>query len=478
MPENEQLSLDNLIQALQSLKGNKNKAASAASFSTATMLHQPGGIFAVPGMEREVISTHIRPMGIGSSLPAYASAIDDPRFGVLTGFTATTGSEPTNPCDDAPKGYMKGGTLTAQFGRLMRETQTIEIDKVLHEARGAPVNLQLMGSLLGMMESEISQANVLDLVTQAEMVGVGVQIERKEAVTTWQGNPANNTSGGGYKEYPGLDRQIATGQVDAESNVAMPAADSLIYDFGHTLVDNTTIPNKDIVEYVSMMEYYLFHKAQRQGVAPVTWVIAMRPELWHYLTMVWPCRYYTNRCNTASSTSNIVSINDDFAVRKRDEMRAGMFIEINGRRYNVVVDDGIFEHTNATTAGVGAGTFSSALYFVPIKIRGNFPVTYWQFIDYRNIRRQLSAFGAGARNVPFWTDGGRILWVYVDNGYCFKVQGKVEHRVVLRTPWLAGKIQAVRYAPMQHLNSPFPDSPYFQDGGVSFRSVTSGFHVW
>lgn len=475
----QQVNLDELIQVLQLVKeqkaGAKNKAATAANFSTAVRLTQPGGLFAIPGLERTVVSTHVVPQGIGSMLPAYPSNIDDPRFGFLTGFTDTYGSEPVNPCDDAPKGYMKAGTLTAQWGRIERETQTIEIDSVLHQARGAPTNLQLMGTLLGIYADQISETNVLDLVTQAEMVGVGVQLERKESVVAWQGNPANNTAGGGYKEYPGLDRQIATGQVDAESNTAMPAADSLIYDFGYTAVDATT---KDIVEYVSMMEYYLFNKAKRQGVNPVKWAIAMRPELWHQLTMVWPCRYYTNRCSTAGGTNPIV-INDDSNVRLRDQMRQGEWIEINGRRYPVVEDDGIFEHNNTNNGALPAGSFASSLYFVPISMRGGFPTTYWQFIDYRNIRRELSALGSGARNVPFWTDGGRILWVYVDNGYCFKVQGKVENRIVLRTPHLAGKIQGIRYSPMTHLDSPYPSSPYFKDGGVSLRPIAQeGYHVW
>lgn len=473
MQEN-QMSLDELIQVLQLVKSNKNKAATAASFSTATMLSQPGGLFTVPGMEREVISTHIVPQGLGSLLPSFASRVDDPRFGFLTGFTATTGSEPVNPCDNAPKGYMKAGTLTAAFGRVERETQTIEIDKVLHEARGAPTNLQLMGSLLGMMESEIGQANVLDIVTKAEMVGVGVQLERKLSEITWQGNPANNTAGGGYKEFPGLDRQIATGQVDAETNIAMPAADSLIYDFGLTAVDATT---KDIVEHMSMMEYYLTNKARRQGVNPVTWVIAMRPELWHQLSMVWPCRYYTNKCSTASGTNPVV-INDDTNVKLRDAMRNGAFIEINGRRYTVVEDDGIFEHNNTNNASLPAGSYASSINFIPLKMKGNFPTTYWQYIDYRDIRQELSVLRQGGNKAPFWTDGGKILWVYIQNGYCFVVQGKTENRIVLRTPHLAGKIQGVRYSPMTHLDSPFPSSPYFKDGGVSMRSTTTGFHVW
>lgn len=220
-----------------------------ANWGTSGYLTQPGGLFTIAGMEPDVITTHIRPMGLGAALPVFANNIDDPRYGFITGFAATTGSEATNPCDDAPKGYMKGGTLTSAFGRVMRQTETIEIDKLLHQQRGASTNLRLMGEMLGnslLNPSGMTQGQLLDLVVQAEMVGVGVQLERKLATMLWQGSTANNTSGGGYKEFPGLDNQIATGQLDAESGVAMAAADSLIYDFNYNLADGSGL---DIVDH-------------------------------------------------------------------------------------------------------------------------------------------------------------------------------------------------------------------------------------
>lgn len=468
--------MERMVTALELLTKDKIKA-NTANFSTATMLHQPGGIFSTAGIEQDVITTHIRPMGLGSALPAYASNIDDPRYAFLTGFTATTGSEATNPCDDAPMGYMKGGLLTAAFGRIMRQTQTIEIDKLLHQQRGAVTNLRLVGELLGMSDwnpSTASQTEVLNMVVQSEMVGVGVQMERKLAQLLWQGSTANNTSGGGYKEFPGLDNQIATGQIDAETGVAITAADSDIKDFGYNAVDGTTL---DIVEYLSMMEYFLYHKAERTGMLPITWAVVMRPELWFELSAVWPCRYLTHRCATSGGTNPVV-INDNVNVQMRDGMRDGMYIDINGRRYPVVTDDGIFEHTNVNNANVPAGNFASSIYFVPLRVRGNFPVTYWEYIDYRGVQAQLAALGQGNRSVPFWTTNGRFLWVYRDNGYCFDLQAKVEPRVVLRTPHLAGKLQSVIYSPLQHLASYDPASSYFSDGGVSLRSFTTGQHVW
>jgi hypothetical protein len=144
----------------------------------------------------------------------------------------------------------------------------------------------------------------------------------------------------------------------------------------------------------------------------------------------------------------------------------------------VITDDGIYEANNINDANVPAGSYASSIYFVPLRVRGNFPATYWEYIDYRNVSRQLSPMGQGARQVPFWTENGRFLWVYRDNSFCFDLQAKIEPRAICRTPQLAGKIDSVLYSPLQHLRSPYPDSPYWQDGGLSVRGGSTNYAVW
>lgn len=469
--------LERLVGALETLTKDKMHTKAPGSFNSAQLLTQPSGLFTVTGLERELFTTHIRPMGLGSVLPAIASATDDPRYGFITGFSDDIGSEPVAPCDDAPTGYMKGGTLTAQFGRVQRGTDTIEIDATLHQQRGASTDLRLIGEMLNTGDGmSIGQPrDPMRTVIDAQMVGAGVRMERKLAKMVWQGSPANNTAQGGYKEFPGLDNQIATGQIDADTGTALPSVDSLIYNFNYNAVDGTGL---DIVEYLSMMEYYLRDVADRTGLSPVTFALVMRKDLWFELSAVWPCRYLTNRCATAAGTDPMV-INDNVNVAMRDGMRDGKYIDINGNRYPVITDDGIFEHTNVTNASVPAGHYASSIYFVPLRAIGNFPVTYWEYINYNNINAQLSALGAGARNAPFWVHpGGRFLWVFKPNGLCFNLQLKTEPRIVLRTPQLAGKLQSVLYSPLTHLRDFDATSPYHLNGGVSLRSVTTGQAVW
>lgn len=479
----------NQIQALLALGAmlsedeNANKERSSLDLlkalgtsNQATLLGQPRGIFSTVGLENDVISTHVAPRGLGAEIPVFSSALTDPRYGLLTGYTAETGARPTNPCDDAPKGYVKSGTLTAQFGRVAHQTQTIEIDTLFEQARGSNTNLQLMGSVLGMnnISPNISQADMLNLVVRSEMVGVGVQFERDLSKLLWRGTPANNTSGGGHREFPGLDYQIATGQVDADTNTAINSADSYVEDFGLNRVDGTS---RDIVEDLAMMEYFLFNLAERQGVAPVTHKLVMRPELWFELTSIYACRYLTNRCSTASGAS-VQTLNDGIAVTMRDQMRQGMYLDINGRRIEVITDDGIYENDSTNTAGVVKGTYYSSIYFVPTKIRGNFPVLYWEHKDYRGLAREIAPMGQGASHAMFWSDNGRFMWTMTQNRYCFDLQAKVEPRVVLRTPHLAGRLDRVAYSPKRHLQSADPASQYFRNGGVSIRPGTTSYAVW
>lgn len=478
------MELEQLVAALQQVMATKDSnglhTKAPANVHTAMLLTQPGGMFAVTGMDNDIISTHVSPRGLGAMIPAFGSDVDDPRFGFITGFSDDIGSEPVNPCDDAPTGYMKAATLTAAFGRLMRQTNTIEVDKLLHRKRGVNTNLRLLNSMLtgniGMDMGNLTDTDIMNLVVKAEMVSAGVRLERKLSRIFWSGAVGNTTAGGGYKEFPGLDAQIATGQVDAENNVAVPSADSLIYNFNWNTIDGSTL---DIVEVLSMAEFQVRDLAERTNMNPVTWVLVMRPEAFFELSAIWACRYLTYRCNAAPNVTGLsINVNGNEQVAMRDAMRNGRYIDINGNRYPVVLDDGIHEYTNANNANVPAGNWASAIYFVPLRVRGNFPVLYWEHIDYRELNRQLAPLGAGQRNAPFWTDNGRFLWVYRENGYCFDLQVKAEPRIILRTPHLAVKIQNVRYSPMEHLRSPYPDSPYWKNGGSSFRPMGVDYAVW
>jgi hypothetical protein len=441
-----------------------------ASVMTAPALHGPGGIFTGPGLERDVITAHIRPEGISSILPRVPNTSTDPRYAALTGYTDVEGDEITNACEDAPYGFVKSCNLTASFGLVRRDTNTIEMDKVmLRINRGDFTDLVLRGRVLGLMDigpSGMNEQQILNVVTMSEMVGAAVQSERALNTRYWQGTVAAG-------QMPGLDVQIATGQIDADTGTACPALDSDVKDFAYNDVCGTGL---DIVEYMSMLQYYIRNNARKMGLMPATWVWMMRPELWYELSACWPCKYLTNRCLTANVGANVAVINDDVNTRIKDEMRQGMFIDVNGIREPVVVDDGIFEHNNINNANVGAGTYASSIYYVPLTIAGGFPTTRIEYVDYRGA--QMDRALLMGKEDWWWTDAGMWSWAIEQIKWCYKLSLKTEQRIVLQTPQLAGRIDSVLYSPLQHLRSPDPASPYAFDGGVSIRGTAPLQAVW
>ena len=203
----------------------------AATTQTANPLHGWNGLFSTPGLSRDVITAHIRPMGISDGLPLIPSVEQDPRFPSITGFTATVGSQPASVCDDAPYSYMKGCNLTARFGQLRFDTNTIDMDKVmLRVNRSDFTDLLLRGQVLGLTNvgpSGLNQGQILNILTMSEMVNVGVAFERELTRQIWQGVTTVAT------EFPGLAVQVATGQKDADTGTTCPALDSDVKSYNY-----------------------------------------------------------------------------------------------------------------------------------------------------------------------------------------------------------------------------------------------------
>lgn len=443
--------------------------------------HGPGGNFTWPGVDPAVFHTVIGNIGLIGQLPSTPSVETDPTFMVMTGVQADTGSEKTNVCDNAPTaGLMKAGMLRSVFGRYERATPELEINRLGQRIdRGDPMDLTLIGSPVnagGVYAQGARDPSVPgDLLTNEisrKMWELNTAFHRLLSRQVWQGNPANNSAGNGYKELTGLDILINTGHVDAETNVSLPSIDSVLISFANQNVANF---GTELVDAISYMYHSIVDRADRTGVQPVRWVIAMRPELFWEVTAVWPCSYLTYRCQANLGENVQVQVDSGDQVRFRDEMRRGRYLLINGERVDVVLDDGIaFDDGNSSGGAFPAGCFRSDIYFIPMSVMGGRAVTYLQHFDYDNpsIRAALATGLLNARAMgPF------LIWPRQTNT-CFVFQAKVEPRLILRTPWLAARLQNVVYCPTLNLRQPFPDDPYFVDGGKTSRVGPSYYAVW
>jgi hypothetical protein len=459
-----------LQEILDKMKEGQHEKHTAGGAMTAQQLHGLGGVFAQLGADPEVLSTYVKPQSISSVLPIFPSIDEDPRYWTLTGFTAPSGTQPTNACDAAPTGYEKGCQLTAYFGLKRFDTQEIEMDKVmLRVNRGDFKDLRFIGNPItggtNLMPGGVTRDNALNVITAMEMLKAAGYMEMALHNDIWQGTVAAGS-------FPGLAAQVATGQVDAATNTACASLDSDIKSFAYNDVCGTTL---DIVEYLSSMMYYLESLANDTGMGPVKYVLAMRPQLWFELSACWPCSYLSNRCSDASGTQLAV-MNDSTNVDMRDRMRNSLKLPVNGIEYDVVLDTGIFEHNNVNNGNLAAGEFASTIYAIPITINGGFPVTYREYVDYR----QAAPDEALLRGRPNWfhTDAGMYSWTYLELRWCYSLALKTEQRVVLRAPQLAGALQNVMYSPLQHLREPDFDNAYHVDGGVSYRTNATRYAAW
>lgn len=480
-----------MYQAFTQAKGSHEKTA--ATTNTAQLLFGDTGLFAVFGLDANIISNYVRPDGISGELARrghmFPTIIEQPVLGLITGIQDDGAAAVANPCSDAPTGYLKACNLFFQLGRLQFDTATIEFDQIFTTLNaGVNTDLRLRGRLLGLSEADyprdLSAQQMEWIVYYSEMVKVGMLMARGSTnqmgltEQNWQGSPANNTAGGGYKEYPGLDAQITTGIIDAQSGTACPAADSDVKNFNYqSLFSNNANNTPNIVWYLSMLEYYLRFNATRMGLDPVEWVVVMNPNLWAEFTAAWPIAYNTNRGAELLTVGNTRLNLDGRSMREdMDAMRQQLTVAINGRIYPVIVDDGVNEQVNGDDVAIPAGSYAGSIYMVPLTINGGFPVTYIEYKDYRIGMQQIQALMG---HQTWWTDGGSFSWALDPIiKWCTKLSAKTERRIVLRTPALAGRIDNILYSPLQHLRSSTAGSPYLVNGGVSTRAAQNLQAVW
>lgn len=473
-----------IMQGLQEYSRNQPlQRAALAGAHTGTLLHGPGGLFNTPGLDTAIISTHVQSKGLGQLLPAFPSVDTHPWFGFLTGVSDDQGNEPTYPCDDAPTGYIKSGTLTARFGVVQRDTNTIRLPDVIERTnRGDMTDLMLIGQLLNddgrgiLYPADIPDGQtMLDMVVAAEQVQTGIRMERKLAKLLWTGDATVKTLGG-YAEYPGLENQLVTGQKDAETNANLPSADATIIDAAYNSIGSSTY---DLVAAMEEGEDFVFNLAMDTGMDPFTAVIAMRPQAWRVVSSIWPIAYNTqpDMQLIAGGTARVI-IDARTNVQERDAMRQGLYLDLNGRRYPVVIDNSIPEENHATNAGLGVGEYASSINFIPLTAAG-MPVTYWQHKDYTLIGSQMGNIPSGLET--WYTDGGRFLWSMDGKFTCFKLKLETEPRVVARTPHLSFRVTRLKYTRTHApLRDPDPASEYWVNGGPSLRSVAGPqqFAAW
>jgi hypothetical protein len=438
-------------------------------------MHGPNGLWSMTGVERNIISTRVQPRGLAGAIPARGSLTLNPLFPYLTGFLQGSGTNPTGVCDDFPvAGPMKNCLQTADFGRYGRMTREIDITwpgRTIN--RGELMDLNVVNDPLlapdfngnGILQPNVGPAS-LNQELLMRFVEVGIEFQNLLARQLYTGNPANNTSGGGYKEFPGLDLLIGTNKKDALTGTACPSLNSLIMDYQYRMTNDTSSFG-DIVRVLSYMYRMMKTNASNMNLDPSTWAIVMRESMFYELTAVWPCSYMTYGCGARDTTFNSLNLDAGDMVQMRDTLRNGQYLLIDGQQVPVILDDAIFENSSTTTNRLTAGKFASDIYIIPLSVKGMAGV-YWEFVDYQQTAMQTAAQGNISQY--YWTDGGRYLWhAKPPKNFCAQYVAIIEPRIIFPFPHLAAKLRNVAYQPLIHTRDPFPTDSYFVNGGVTSR---------
>ena len=462
--------------AVQSMQKAQTSGAPVGPY-----LHGPGGLFGVRGLSQGIISTHTQITGsLGEVIPIMGSDEINPLFGYITGFIRSDQQEKDGVCDDPVEaGNMKTCTMTTQFGRKEFKTRQVEVNKIGQRINRAEFfdlrleNSPLVNQMGGLMRNFFgnslnnSQAILAGREMLVRILEVGMAYQRWICPTVFTGNPSNNSDGGGYKEFPGLDLLIGTNKIDTITDTACPSLYSDVKDFGYRQVDSSVDPT--LVKTMTTMYHILTRKAVTQNLGPVDLRPVMRSDLFYAITEIWPCNYLTYRCSNFD-TANIDPVGSyevSAAIEMKNAMRDGSYLMIDNKRVPVIQDDCIMEETTADNAAIPIGGYSSDIYFVPFSARGGTLRTlYWQYYDYKtNVLPSVQDMRAQSY---FWSDDGVFLWgVKPPDNWCIEMIAKMEPRLILRTPQLAGRLQNVVYVPLQHTDDPLPSQPYHVNGGIS-----------
>lgn len=316
-----------MMNAMAAAMGQKHDAP--GSPSGVIFSHGPQGNLAYPGVDPEVINAKVGALSLLSQLPTRPAVDTNPHYALLTGTTADTGSEMTDPCDNAPTaGLVKFCMHSSVFGRYTRATPELDVTRLGQVVdRADPMDLNLSGDPTfgpagpfntGRM-STMTPRDILRSETARKMWELALSMHALLSRQVWTGNPSNNSAGGGYQEWTGIQSLVTTGYLDAQTGQLCPAADSQVEDFQNHRVDAT---GTQIVAALHNMFYQRKDVADRAGLSPVRWVWAMRPQLFYELTQIWPCAYNTYRCLTLNTQTSL-NIDAQRMTDMRDDMRRG-----------------------------------------------------------------------------------------------------------------------------------------------------------
>lgn len=431
------------------------------------------GLFSAPGVRPERFSALQRPLTFMRLLTDAGALTRNEYFNekleIMTGQLAATGTNATSFCGNPPQpNDLKVMQRLFNYGKLYEKTNLNSVPQTgfLRDRADVPGRILNAGPTANPLIPDILyQLTDTRSQLQTEFFKLGVSIERSLEIVGIRGNAAlasTATQVGWIQEFNGLDSQIMTGYTDVVTGQAAPAADSIVENWGSALVSGTQASTgRNIVQVFADVYYALVQRAARVGMAGFDLVIVCRQEFFRALTDVYACSYNTARC-TNGAVGTPQTIDQSVINDLRLEMLQGQYLLIEGVKVPVVFSDGM------ALTQVAATQFSNSVYFVPINWAGR-PLTRVEYFPMDN--QYASEFG-GFLNADRYRvlNNGLYLVGYRSTGLCDEYHFASQMRLILETPFLAGRIDNIQFTYQAQTRSAYPAETYlYQDGGVTYR---------
>lgn len=432
------------------------------------------GIFSAPGVRPQRFAAIERPFSFLDAVTMVRSEYTQQILEIVTAQLASSGTNATGFCGNPPT---VGGLATCAQAYTWGDYYV----KTNLEALPLIGQLRSRADVPGQILNQGPQNNPLipDIMFQMtdtrsalayELFRIGVDLGRtmEKVAILGTATTQNSTYIGWTTQFAGLDGQIKTGYTDAlaPGNPTCPAVDSTVMTFNADIAGTGVGTGVEIVRSLTSLYRGLKTKAMRVGMPETRHVIVMRMELFQPLTEYWACNYSTYACAGTTSAPNM---RDGMRIQElRIGMWQGQYLLIDGTQVPVVFSDGL------PWDGVSNNKWNSDIYIVPISWNG-VPLLTLEYFPLDNPYTTEFAGFAGS-NLTRTINNGMYLVGNRNTGLCFEYHFAARFRLILQTPFLAGRLNDVQATYLDNSGNAYPTGEsLFAGGGSTFRSpITPG----
>lgn len=472
----------NLLNVLAELITAKIATKAVSSTASPYNPHGPNSLLGVLGLPKGIVNAMVMPRtGLVNQLPVLMSNLENGMHAIMTGQTASTGTEPTAQCVDCSQpGQLKICTQVWPFGYNCMDSQVLDITQTGRLInRGEFMDQVLIGGpfagpnaarTFGLPNASLDGA--LRDAADKKLFELQNDMIRRYAHLIWDGNPANTIANtGGYIEPYGLQSIVNTNYQDSQTRQLCAAADAVVISLA-----NLTVEANGAAVVTAMVETMYAQKllSVQTGLDPVQFAFVMTANRFRALAQVWPCVYNTYRC-TMVATGSTQFIDGAAQNRMRDDMLRGIFngeplgssyLLMDGDPVPVIIDDTLGEVATA-------GQFVSDMYLLPLNspkfVETEGHITY---IEAFNWNGPYAAVEVAKKMMPNGfvdsLQNGRYLMVYAPpTKTCAQVSLIKKERYICEAPFLAARFTGLGNTAYAHGRSWNPGNlyNYFRDGG-------------